>query len=311
MPTEELLTNTRPLTSARSTARLGRRRSPGPRRRCRCGRPRSLAKWLSVPSGSTPNSTPLSASIAATVPTVPSPPPTTTASSSPLCAAALACSASCWISAPGTNRMSAVIPCFVNAAARSSLATPPARTVPPSALTITRTRKGLPGPALTPPPCAAERVGDHRHRAQRHGGRCDHRAEQQAEERDRARRPRSARRRVVDEGEEQVLADVAHRRRATAAAPARCRARSPFTSVTPALSIATSVPVPMAMPTSAAASAGASLTPSPAIATTRPSLRSRWTTRALLLGQHLGLDLVDAELAARPPRPWCGCRRSA
>ena len=39
----------------------------------------------------------------------------------------------------------------------------------------------------------------------------------------------------------------------------------------PALSIATSVPVPMAMPTSAAASAGASLTPSPAIATTRPS----------------------------------------
>ena len=64
----------------------------------------------------------------------------------------------------------------------------------------------------------------------------------------------------------------------------------------PALSIATSVPVPIAMPTSAAASAGASLTPSPAIATTRPSRRSRSTTCALLLGQHLGLDLVDAEL---------------
>ena len=48
--------------------------------------------------------------------------------------------------------------------------------------------------------------------------------------------------------------------------------RSPLSSVMPALSIATSVPVPMAMPTSAAASAGASLTPSPAIATMRPSL---------------------------------------
>jgi hypothetical protein len=47
--------------------------------------------------------------------------------------------------------------------------------------------------------------------------------------------------------------------------------RSPLSRVTPALSIATSVPVPMAIPTSAAASAGASLTPSPAIATTRPS----------------------------------------
>ena len=47
--------------------------------------------------------------------------------------------------------------------------------------------------------------------------------------------------------------------------------RSPLSSVMPALSIATSAPVPMAMPTCAAASAGASLTPSPAMATTRPS----------------------------------------
>jgi hypothetical protein len=54
--------------------------------------------------------------------------------------------------------------------------------------------------------------------------------------------------------------------------------RSPFNSVTPALSIATSVPVPMAMPTSAAAKAGASLTPSPAMATIRPLLRSFATT---------------------------------
>ena len=72
--------------------------------------------------------------------------------------------------------------------------------------------------------------------------------------------------------------------------------RSPLTSVTPALSIATSVPVPMAMPTSAAASAGASLTPSPAMATTRPSRRRRSTIAPLVLGQHLGLDLGDAEL---------------
>ena len=61
--------------------------------------------------------------------------------------------------------------------------------------------------------------------------------------------------------------------------------RSPFSSVTPALSIATSVPVPMAMPTSAAASAGASLTPSPAIATTRPSRRSRSTTALFCSGR--------------------------
>ena len=65
----------------------------------------------------------------------------------------------------------------------------------------------------------------------------------------------------------------------------------------PALSIATSVPVPMAMPTSAAASAGASLTPSPAIATTRPSRLQLFDHRALAVGQHLGLDLVDAELS--------------
>ena len=125
----------------------------------------------------------------------------------------------------------------------------------------------------------------------------DHRRQQNAEHRiEHAGRDRHAGG-VVDEGEEQVLPDVAHRRRATAGAPARCRCRSPLSSVTPALSIATSVPVPMAMPTSAAASAGASLTPSPAMATTRPSRLQLLDHRALLLGQHLGLDLGDAELA--------------
>ena len=73
--------------------------------------------------------------------------------------------------------------------------------------------------------------------------------------------------------------------------------RSPLSSVTCALSIATSVPVPMAMPTSAAASAGASLTPSPAMATTRPSAAQPLDHGRLAVGQHLGLDLVDAEMA--------------
>ena len=71
--------------------------------------------------------------------------------------------------------------------------------------------------------------------------------------------------------------------------------RSPLSSVMPALSIATSVPVPMAMPTSAAASAGASLTPSPAMATTRPSRAQFLDHRAFLIGQHLGFDFGDAE----------------
>src|SRR5579885_1874878 len=70
--------------------------------------------------------------------------------------------------------------------------------------------------------------------------------------------------------------------------------RSPFKSVMPALSIATSVPVPMAMPTSEAASAGASFTPSPAIATTRPSAEFL-DDLAFLLRQYLGFDLLNAE----------------
>ena len=48
--------------------------------------------------------------------------------------------------------------------------------------------------------------------------------------------------------------------------------------------MATSVPVPIASPRSAWASAGASLTPSPTIATTRPSACRRRTTSALSAG---------------------------
>ena len=61
-------------------------------------------------------------------------------------------------------------------------------------------------------------------------------------------------------------------------------------------SIATSVPVPIARPRSAWASAGASLTPSPTIATTRPSSCSRRMTSALPAGQDVGDDLVDPDL---------------
>ena len=61
-------------------------------------------------------------------------------------------------------------------------------------------------------------------------------------------------------------------------------------------SIATSVPVPIASPRSAWASAGASLTPSPTIATTRPSACSRRTTSAFSDGQDLGDHLVDPDL---------------
>ena len=55
----------------------------------------------------------------------------------------------------------------------------------------------------------------------------------------------------------------------------------------------------MAMPTSAAASAGASLTPSPAIATTRPCLRSRSTIVGLVLAAGLP-----------PRRPRCRAWRA-
>ena len=77
-----------------------------------------------------------------------------------------------------------------------------------------------------------------------------------------------------------MLRIVAWLRRRARASPRR----SPFTSVTLALCIATSVPVPMAIPTSAWASAGASFTPSPAIATFRPSPCRRLITAIFCSG---------------------------
>ena len=140
-----------------------------------------------------------------------------------------------------------------------------------------------------------QRVGDHRDRAQRHRRGGDDRAQEDAENAGRARRPPPARRARCRRRRRTGSGGCCASSRRSGRGRARSPRRSPLTSVTPALSIATSVPVPMAMPTSAAASAGASLTPSPAIATTRPCSRSRLHDRALLLRQHLGLDLVDAE----------------
>ena len=66
--------------------------------------------------------------------------------------------------------------------------------------------------------------------------------------------------------------------------------------MTPAEAIATSVPAPIAMPTSAWASAGASLTPSPTIATVRPSACSCCDLGGLVLRADAGEVPVDAEL---------------
>ena len=77
--------------------------------------------------------------------------------------------------------------------------------------------------------------------------------------------------------------------------------RSPRTSVRSLASIATSVPVPIARPRSAWASAAASLTPSPTIATTRPSrLQPPSRRRPCPAGSTSAMTVgVDADLARR------------
>ena len=104
------------------------------------------------------------------------------------------------------------------------------------------------------------------------------------------------RRHVVGERPEQVALDGARGCAGTAGSrrPRRAGRRGPGSGR--AASIATSVPVPMASPRSAWASAAASLTPSPTIATTRPSACSRLTHVDLVGRQHLGDHLVDADL---------------
>ena len=81
---------------------------------------------------------------------------------------------------------------------------------------------------------------------------------------------------------------------------------SELARITPADAIATSVPAPMAMPTSAWASAGASLTPSPTIATLRPSACSSATLAALSSRPHAREHPVDAEVVGDRPRHRLG-----
>ena len=74
--------------------------------------------------------------------------------------------------------------------------------------------------------------------------------------------------------------------------------RSPLTSVMPALSMATSVPVPMAMPDICLRQRGRVVD---AIAGHGDDVAfatcSRLTTSRFLIGQHFGMDFVDAQLA--------------
>ncbi len=67
--------------------------------------------------------------------------------------------------------------------------------------------------------------------------------------------------------------------------------------------MATSVPVPIARPRSACASAGASLTPSPTMATTRPSACRRRTTPALSAGSTSAMTSSMPTSRRDRPRP--------
>ena len=163
-------------------------------------------------------------------------------------------------------------------------------------------------PAVTPRAPQPQRVGHHRHRAQAHRERGDHRAEQQPGERvQHAGGDRHAERVVERRRSARFCCMLAHRRLGQSRARAAMPRRSPLTSVTCALDIATSVPVPIAMPTSAAASAGASLMPSPAIATRRPSALSRCTSATLSCGRTS--PCTSSMPSARADGPCGGCRR--
>lgn len=81
--------------------------------------------------------------------------------------------------------------------------------------------------------------------------------------------------------------------------------RSP-SSTTPAASPATAVPPPMATPTSAQASAGASFTPSPTMATRRPSARRLRTNSAFCSGR----TPARASSAAMPAAAAMACTAS-
>ena len=170
-------------------------------------------------------------------------------------------------------------------------------------------RPELPNSWLPRRPASAEAaqpqaVGDHEHARERHGGAGDHRVEQ-------AGGRQRQRRHVVGEGPEQVALDRARACAATAG-PRRPRPagrRAPASGRRPRSPRRCRCPSPG--PRSACARAAASLTPSPTIATTRPS--------RLQPLDHV--DLAGRAAPRRPPRrcrprrrprgPRARCRRSA
>ena len=107
-----------------------------------------------------------------------------------------------------------------------------------------------------------QRVAHHENARHGQGAGGEHRRQQDSEGRVEGARGERDQRRVVGEGPEEVLADVADRR-PRVRNPVGAPCRLPDISTTSAASMAMSVPVPMATPTSASASAGASLIPSP------------------------------------------------
>ena len=181
-----------------------------------------------------------------------------------------------------------------------------------------------------PPAPEQQRIADHRHRARGHRRAGDHRRQQTE------RRERNAEH-VVDEREEQVLADLRQRRPRKLARPTPRRSRSLRSSVTSAADSALPVPAPIANDTSACASAGASLTPSPTMPTIaalrlqlddrpracpaatarRASRRCRPTSprprgrRRMVAGQHRHLDAGRPAARRLPPRRSGAARRRA
>src|SRR6478672_3100388 len=125
---------TRPLTSAMSTCRVRPPAIAATAWSRSSGMPASFAKWLSVPSGSTPSGMSVPATAAAAVLIVPSPPAATSASTPAASAASVQ-----WrsISSGATARILASMPCASNSGRSLSALSSPNE--PPPRLMITRT----------------------------------------------------------------------------------------------------------------------------------------------------------------------------
>ncbi len=162
---------------------------------------------------------------------------------------------------------------------------------------------GLPAVESTPSPvqsCPAQpqAVAHHAHAAQRHRRSRDHGIEQEAVDGVQHARRDGDTDDVVDEGPEKVLADGSDTVRRESWMARGMASRSVLMSVMRATSMAMSLPLPMAMPTSALASAWPSLMPSPTSGHHVPLLLQACDEGALVLGQHLAAEVVDAHRLA-------------